>query len=149
MLKWQFLDISNERENLFFKYCSDVINAPSVLGADEKENLGSVLLPSYRVSHCVKDDGISRKFSFKVTFPQFFFVYWICFVNNLFCGKSFNSDLLVILIIVQFSRLWCYREWLCEFVAQQEFSRNVILKIYITRNNMLIQFFTSRLNTKT
>ena len=36
------------------------------LGPDESNTLGSILLPSYQINPCTKDDGISRKWAFKV-----------------------------------------------------------------------------------
>ena len=33
---------------------------------DEKELLGSIILPSYTVSPCGKNDGVSKKYAFKV-----------------------------------------------------------------------------------
>lgn len=37
-----------------------------IVGQDEEKLLGSVLLPSYKVSPCTTEDKVLRKFSFKL-----------------------------------------------------------------------------------
>ena len=44
---------------------NDYVNLFTVLGPDEKQVLGSILLPSYTISPLSKDDGVYRKFAFK------------------------------------------------------------------------------------
>jgi len=39
-------------------------------GSDEGQTLGSLLLPSFKINPCFKDeDGISKKYAFKVSDP--------------------------------------------------------------------------------
>lgn len=42
------------------------MNVCSVSGQDEEKLLGSVLLPSYKVSSCTSEDKVLRKFAFKL-----------------------------------------------------------------------------------
>lgn len=52
-------------------------------GPEEKQTLGSVLLPSYTISVCGREDGINRKFAFKVKL----YIQW-----NLYGGSTAMRD---------------------------------------------------------